>query len=155
MVIAARAGLAVLACAALAAAAALAAPAPDATSKEARIGGLVVSGASARATPPGATVGAIYFSITNTGSMPDTLEAVSSPAAHGVQLHATSRVNGIMQMREVKELQCPPGVTVKAEPGGLHVMLIGLAAPLRLGTSLEVSLKFHAAGVLTLKVPVT
>jgi hypothetical protein len=34
-------------------------------------------------------------------------------------------------------------------------MLIGLAALLTLGTRLDVSLKFHAAGVLTLKVPVT
>lgn len=155
MVLAARAGLAVLCFAALAAVAAQAAPAPEPVFQDVRIRSLVVSAASARATPPGATVGAIYFSITNTGPTPDTLEAVSSPAARSVQLHVTNRVNGVMQMREVTELQCPPGATVKVEPGGLHVMLIGLAAPLRLGTSLEVSLKFHAAGVLTLKVPVT
>jgi copper(I)-binding protein len=124
-------------------------------SAEARAGGLLVSGASARATPPAATVGVIYFSIKNTGTTADTLEAVSTPAARSVQLHATSVVNGVMQMREVKAVECPAGATVKAEPGGLHVMLIGLAAPLTLGTSLDVSLKFHAAGVLTLKVPVT
>ena len=122
---------------------------------EARVGNLQVAGASARATPPGATVGVIYFSIKNTGAAADVLESVSTPAARTVQLHATSVVNGVMQMREVKAVACPPGATVKAEPGGLHVMLIGLAAPLTLGTSLDVSLKFHAAGVLTLKVPVT
>jgi copper(I)-binding protein len=121
----------------------------------ARVGNLIVVDASARATPPGATVGVIYFSIRNTGASADALESVSTPAAGSVQLHATSRVNGVLQMREVKAVECPPGVTVKAEPGGLHVMLIGLAAPLTLGTSLDVTLRFHAAGVLTLKVPVT
>jgi periplasmic copper chaperone A len=122
---------------------------------QARAGNLIVAEASARATPPGATVGVIYFSIRNTGATADALESVSTPAAGSVQLHATSRVNGVMQMREVKAVACPPGVTVKAEPGGLHVMLIGLTAPLTLGASLDVTLKFHAAGVLTLKVPVT
>jgi copper(I)-binding protein len=122
---------------------------------EGRIGNLIVSGASARATPPAASVGAIYFTIKNTGTTADALESVSTAAARSVQLHATSMVNGVMQMREVKAVECPPGAVLKAEPGGLHVMLIGLAAPLTLGTSLDVSLKFHAAGVLTLKVPVT
>lgn len=148
MVVAARAVLALLAFGAVS-------PPLHAQVAEARIGNLAVSGARARATPPGATVGAVYFIIKNSGATADILESVSTPAAHSVQLHATSMVNGVMQMREVKTVQCPPGAVVKAEPGGLHVMLIGLAAPLTLGASLEVSLKFHAAGVLTLKVPVT
>jgi periplasmic copper chaperone A len=121
---------------------------------EARVGTLTVSGTRARATPPGASVGAIYFSIQNSGSSADRLESVSTPAAHSVQLHATSTVKGVMQMREVYGVECPPNTTVKAEPGGLHVMLIGLSAPLRLGTPIDVSLHFHAAGVLTMKVPV-
>jgi copper(I)-binding protein len=122
---------------------------------EGRIGDLVVSEAAARATPPGATVGAVYFSITNAGATADRLESVSTPAARAVQLHATSAVNGVMQMREVGPVECAPGTTVKAQPGALHVMLIGLSAPLRLGSTIDVSLKFHAAGVLTLKVPIT
>lgn len=122
---------------------------------EGRVGNLQVSGASARATPPGTTVGAIYFSITNSGDAEDRLESVSTPVARSVQLHATSTVHGVMQMREVDGVACPPGATVKAEPGGLHVMLIGLSAPLTLGTVFAVSLQFHSAGVLTLQVPVT
>jgi copper(I)-binding protein len=138
----------------LAAMAALSLPL-QAQNTEARIGQLSVSGANARATPPGATVGAIYFTIKNTGTTADALESVSTPAARSVQLHVTTLVNGVMQMREVKTVECPAGATVKAESGGLHVMLIGLAAPLTLGSTLDVSLKFHAAGVLKLKVPVT
>jgi hypothetical protein len=148
VVVSSRAILGFLACAALASPL-------QAQEAQTRIGDLIVSGVSTRATPPAATVGAVYFSIRNTGTTADVLESVSTPAARSVQLHATSMVNGVMQMREVAAVQCPPGATVKAEPGGLHVMLIGLAAPLTLGTTLDVSLKFHAAGVLTLKVPVT
>jgi periplasmic copper chaperone A len=138
----------------LAAMAALSLPL-QAQDTEARIGRLSVSDAHARATPPGATVGAIYFTIKNSGATVDALESVSTPAARNVQLHVTALVNGVMQMREVKTVECPAGATVKAESGGLHVMLIGLTAPLTLGTTLDVSLKFHAAGVLALKVPVT
>jgi periplasmic copper chaperone A len=122
---------------------------------EGRIGNLTVSGASARPTPPGATVGAIYFKVSNAGASADRLESVSTPIARSVQIHATSSVRGVMQMREVDGVECPAGATVKAEPGGLHVMLIGLSAPLTLGSAFTVSLQFHAAGVLTLKVPVT
>jgi len=120
-----------------------------------RIGNITVSGASARPTPPGATVGAIYFTVSNAGTTADRLDSVSTPIARSVQIHATSSVGGVMQMRELDGVECPAGATLKAEPGGLHVMLIGLSAPLTLGSAFTVSLKFHAAGVLTLKVPVT
>ncbi len=119
------------------------------------IGNLAVSGANVRATPPGASVGALYFTITNSGTTADQLASVSTSVARTVQLHATRMVKGVMQMREVQGVECPPGATVKAEPGGLHVMLIGLSSPLRLGTTIDVSLLFRAAGVLMLKVPVT
>jgi copper(I)-binding protein len=125
----------------------------DAKAGESRIGNLIVE-VRARATPPGTSVGAIYFSIENTGSKPDRLLSVSTPAASKVELHESRQVNGVMEMREVSFVECPPGSTVKAAPGGLHVMLLGLAAPLTAGSGLDVSLHFRDAGVLTLKAPV-
>ncbi len=44
------------------------------------------------------------------------------------------------------------GVAVKSEPGGLHVMLLGLTQPLRAGTEFPLSLRFRDAGVLDVKV---
>jgi copper(I)-binding protein len=125
----------------------------DAKTAESRIGNLIVE-VRARATPPGISVGAIYFSIKNTGSAADRLVSVSTPVAGKVELHETHLVNGVMQMREVTSVECPAGATVKATPGGLHVMLLGLAAPLAAGTQINVSLQFRDAGVLMLKVPV-
>jgi copper(I)-binding protein len=126
----------------------------DAKTAESRIGNLIVE-VRARATPPGISVGALYFSVNNTGSTADRLLSVSTPVADKVQLHESQLVQGVMQMREVASVACPPGATVKATPGGLHVMLLGLSAPLGAGSDISVSLHFRDAGVLTLKVPVS
>lgn len=46
-----------------------------------RAGGLEIGAAWARATPPGATVGAAYATLANRGKADDRLLAVESPAA--------------------------------------------------------------------------
>jgi copper(I)-binding protein len=99
-------------------------------------------------------VGAVYFSITNAGSTADRLLSVSTPMAAKVELHESRTEHGVVEMRAVTAVECPAGKTVRAAPGGLHVMLLGLAAPLASGSELTVSLRFRDAGVLTLKVPV-
>jgi copper(I)-binding protein len=121
---------------------------------ESRLGNLVVANAWSPATPPTASVGVVYFSISNNGSKPDRLLTLSSDAAGGVELHESRSVKGVVEMRQVSAVDCPPGVTVKSEPGGLHVMLVGLARPLVAGTMLALKLQFRDAGVLTLQVPV-
>jgi len=126
----------------------------DAKTAESRIGNLIVE-VRARATPPGISVGAIYFSVKNAGSTADRLLSVSTPVAGKVELHESRLVNGVMEMRKVTSVECPAGAIVKATPGGLHVMLLGLAAPLAAGSDFDVSLHFRDAGILTLKVPVT
>lgn len=119
-----------------------------------RIQNLIVTEVRARATPPAVSVGAIYFSITNAGAQADRLLSVSTPAADKVEVHESRTAHGVVEMRAVPWVECPPGATVKSEPGALHVMLIGLTQPLKLGTEIPVSLQFRDAGVLQLKVPV-
>jgi copper(I)-binding protein len=121
---------------------------------DARLGNLLVTSAWSRPTPPAAAVGAVYFSITNLGSTPDRLVALSSAIASTVEIHESHRAEGVVAMRAVAAVECPPGVTVRIEPGGLHVMLIGLARPLIAGTAFALLLQFRDAGVLTLQVPV-
>jgi periplasmic copper chaperone A len=121
---------------------------------ESRLGNLIITEARARPTPPGISVGAVYFSITNAGSKADRLLSVSTPVAGRVELHESRNMHGVVEMREMTSVECPPGATVRATPGGLHVMLLGLAAPLAAGTEFNVSLQFRDAGVLTLKVSV-
>jgi periplasmic copper chaperone A len=130
-------------------------PAPvRAQTAETHLGNLIITDARARPTPPGVSVGAVYFSITNGGPTADRLLSVGTPMADKVELHESRTVQGVVEMRPVTAVECPPGKTVKAAPGGLHVMLLGLAAPLVAGSEFVVSLKFRDAGVVTLKVPV-
>jgi len=119
-----------------------------------RAGDLLVTQPWSRPTPPVATVGAVYFSMTNTGGKADRLIAISSPIAGKAEIHESRTVQGIVQMRAVASVDCPPGVTVKIEPGGLHVMLLDLTRPLTAGLQFPLSLRFRDAGVVTVQVQV-
>jgi hypothetical protein len=106
-----------------------------------------VEQAWARATPGAAKTGAIYLTITNTGTTPDTLEgAASTPAAEHADLHETKMANGVMEMRPVPSLTIDPGKSVVLAPDGYHVMLTGLKAPLKEGQTVSLTLTFAHAG---------
>lgn len=53
---------------------------------------------------------------------------------------------GMMQMVPVDQIPVPAGETVSLEPGGYHIMLLDLAAPLEVGAMIEVTLTFETAG---------
>jgi len=119
-----------------------------------RAGDLLVTQPWARPTPPSATVGAVYFSVTNAGRKGDRLMSISSPMARSVEIHESRTVQGMVQMRAVPSVECPPGATVKIEPGALHVMLLDLKGPLTPGMKFPLSLRFRDAGVLAVQVSV-
>lgn len=109
--------------------------------------GIEVSQVWARATPGNAKTGAIYLTITNKGTTPDTLEGTAStPVADHADVHEMKMVNNVMEMRPVPSLPIPPGQTVVFEPSGYHVMLTGLKAPLKEGQTVPLTLTFAHAG---------
>lgn len=84
----------------------------------------------ARATAPSAKSGGGYLVIRNTGTAPDRLIAVKSPAADKVEVHEMKMEGNIMRMRAVENgIEIPPGATVELKPGGFHIMFMGLKAP--------------------------
>jgi copper(I)-binding protein len=99
-----------------------------------------------------ATVGsmpssAAYLSITNHGAMADRLLAVESGLARKTELHTMEVTNGVMKMRQIDGgIAIPAGKTIQLAPGGLHVMLIGLKAPLNADENYQVTLVFQKAG---------
>ncbi len=105
-------------------------------------------------TPPTAAVTAIYLWITNRGSKADRLLAVSSPIAAKAEMHSTTTTGGIMRMRRVEAVDIPPGVSIRIEPGALHIMLQGLKQPLQPGSAFPLTLEFRDAGMLVVQVPV-
>lgn len=117
-------------------------------------GTLTISGAWARATPPAARTGAVYLTVTNDGGAPDRLVAGASSAAASVEFHAHMMDAGVARMRAIEAVEISPGEPAIFQPGGLHVMLIDLRAPLREGQSIPLTLTFARAGTITLDVPV-
>ncbi len=112
-----------------------------------------VDDAWARPTLGQARNGAAYLTITTTGT-PDRLVAVSAPVAGKAELHTMTMNNNVMQMRPVDAIQVTPGTEVKLQPGGLHVMLLDLKSPLKLGDKFPLTLKFERGGEVEVRVEV-
>ena len=121
----------------------------------ATVGDIVIEAAWTRQSPPGARAGGGYARITNTGDEPDALIGGSAPFSERLEVHEMSVTDGVMRMAELENgLTIAPGGTVTLEPGGLHLMFIGLTEPPVAGASVAVTLEFERAGVVTLDLPV-
>jgi copper(I)-binding protein len=100
-----------------------------------------------RATPNGASVGAGYLRLTNTGSTPDKLIGGTSEIANRIEVHEMAMDNGVMKMRALSDgLTIKPGESVELKPGGYHLMIMGLKQPLKEGASFSATLTFEKAG---------
>lgn len=118
----------------------------------AQTGQLEVSNAWARATPGKSATGAAYVTIQSPTA--DKLVAVSSPVAKKAELHTMSMSGMVMKMRPVTSIDIPAAQAVTLQPGGLHIMLVGLAKPLQTGQSFPLTLTFDKAGSRTVNVAV-
>ncbi len=115
--------------------------------------GVQVTDARARATAPGQTVGAAYATITSPAQ--DRLLGIDTPVAGRAELHTVTLDGTIMRMRPVEGgIPLPAGQPVALAPGGLHIMLVDLKAPLQAGQSFPLTLRFEHAPALTVTVPV-
>jgi len=104
-----------------------------------------IENAWARATPPGAKIAAGYLTIRNTGAA-DRLVSATSPAAEKVETHVTVKDGDVSRMREVKGYAVPAKGTVELTPGGSHLMLVNIKAPLKEGEKVPLVLRFEKAG---------
>lgn len=109
-----------------------------------------VDGAWSRATAPGQDAAMVDLSITSKQAA--TLVGLSSPACKSVELHSMTHEDGMMKMREVKELALPAGQRVSLGESGYHLMLIGLKAPLEAGRGVPLTLTVKLAGKRTVKI---
>ncbi|HXV41383.1 MAG TPA: copper chaperone PCu(A)C [Steroidobacteraceae bacterium] len=113
---------------------------------------LTVTGAWARPTPPGATMGVVYFKLHNGSQKSDRLLKLTTPVAASASVHRTEIVEDMARMREVSVLHVAPGEKLEFAPGGLHVMLMGLKRPLKEGQVFELELVFEVAGRVKVRV---
>lgn len=114
---------------------------------------IAVSDAWARETRTGST--AAYMTIANRGSGADRLVAVSATPPVSATLHETTHDGGISRMRPLSDdLEIPAGQSVEMRPGGTHLMVTGLEAPLTAGESLPLRLRFERSGERTIEAEV-
>jgi len=107
---------------------------------------ITIDTAWARATAPGAKIGAGYMTIRNAGGAADRLVGASSPAAERVEMHVTTKDGEVSRMREVKSYAVPAKGAFELKPNGPHLMLVNLKAPLKEGASVPLRLRFEKAG---------
>ena len=94
---------------------------------------LQVSGAWVR---PADEMSAAYLVITNNGRSAQQLVRVETTAANTAEIHETQMDGDLMQMRPVEAVEILAGETVQLKPGGEHIMLMGLTAPLVAGDTI-------------------
>ena len=119
--------------------------APTAFAETITVGDMTIDTPVARETPKGARAGAGYFSLTNSGSQPERLLAVIADFPR-VEIHETVMEDGIARMQQIEALRIAPGETVSLEPGGKHVMFMGLSQTLDVGSAIPATLSFERAG---------
>ena len=115
-----------------------------------------VEGAWARASVQGQKATGAFMRLTAQDGA--RLVRAESPAAGITEVHEMKMEGDVMKMRAVPKLDLPAGKTVELKPGGYHVMLLDLKAPLAKGASVPLTLVFQdangAESKLNLNVPV-
>ncbi len=107
-----------------------------------------------RGLPPGQKVTAAFMTLTNSGTEDLVLTSGSSMVAEKIEFHQHSHVDGMMRMRQVPELVVPAGGELHLEPGGLHLMLIGLQQVLQEGDKVVLELCAANGGCKAIELPV-
>ena len=135
------------------------------TTRRFLLGAMLLAPAAARAQTPAVTVenpwtraaraggqGAGFLTLRSAGG--DRLLSASSPAANRVELHTHLRDGDVMRMRPVENIELPAGTAVTLQPGGFHLMFMGLKQPFEQGGQVPVTLVFERAGSMTIQLPV-
>jgi periplasmic copper chaperone A len=88
-----------------------------------------------------------YMAIVNNGTEADRLIGIETDIAAKADVHESKvDANGIGTMDLVPALEIPAGGTVNLEPGGYHIMFMGLKAKLTEGEMVKAVLVFEHAG---------
>ncbi|AUZ04813.1 MULTISPECIES: copper chaperone PCu(A)C [Vitreoscilla] len=115
---------------------------------------VVADAAWSRMTAATAPTGVVFMQLHNTGKEADALVSATTPVAKKVELHNHIHDNGVMRMRQVAQIEVAAEGHVTLQPGGLHVMLMGLKQPLKLQQTFPLVLKYASGRSQTVTVTV-
>lgn len=103
--------------------------------------------------PPPGSPAAAYFTLKNTGAERALVDA-DCACAGMTMIHESIEQDGMVKMRHVDSASLPSGGELVLKPGGLHVMLMRLKAPLKTGDDIPLTLHFADGDTLTIRLPV-
>lgn len=101
---------------------------------------LVVREGYVREMPPGQTVSAAFMTLQNISAEPIAIVAASSDAADRAEIHNHRHTADGMRMEKVVRLEVPARGQQVLQPGGYHLMLMGLKRPLKAGEQIGITL---------------
>ncbi|MCL7455467.1 MAG: copper chaperone PCu(A)C [Anaerolineae bacterium] len=102
-----------------------------------------------------AGTGAVFMQLANEGQEADRLVGGRTEIAQVVEIHETRMEGDVMKMQMLSEgLEIPARGSVRLEPGGYHVMLIGLKQDLAPGDRFELELQFEKSGTMAVEAEV-
>ena len=113
-----------------------------------------VSDAYARAVPPGQPNSASFMVLSNASATGHAVVAAQSSVSKVAELHTHTMSEGMMKMRQVEKIEIPANGMTKLEPGGLHVMLIGLTQDLKPGDEVALTLMFEDGSKRNISAPI-
>ena len=115
---------------------------------------LKVEGAWIFAPPPGSEETAAFMTLVNTGTTPLRVMGAETPAAGRVVPMITTKTDGRMGMKDVPFFEIPAGGKLVLKPGGDHLMIYDLKAPLTDGEKASFTLQAEPGGRLSIEIPV-
>jgi len=83
--------------------------------------------------------------LTITSSEEAKLVGASTPMAKTAEIHNSQMHGNMMHMEAVDAIKLPAGKAVELKPGGYHVMLMGLAKPVKAGDKVPLKLTVEDA----------
>ena len=95
-----------------------------------------------RLAPPNAAATAAFMVIRNTGDKDVKVVKADNPISKATELHTHLNEGGVMKMRPVPAIEIKAKGEAVLKPGGLHVMMIDLKAPLKEGDSVPITRTF-------------
>lgn len=115
---------------------------------------LEVSDAYVRGMPPGQKNTAAFMRLHNPAAEELVLVGAESPVAEKLEFHRHVHNAGMMRMVQQSQIVIPAKGEVVFQPGGYHLMLIGLKGFLRQGDRVALSLKTSRGQIVTMDAPV-
>lgn len=96
----------------------------------------------------------VFMTLSNSGQADHAIVKISGTVARAVEMHGHLNDNGILRMRPMAKITIPAGGETRLQPGGMHVMLIGLNQTLEAGGTVRIELSFEDGSRKIISAPV-